>query len=599
MLRRGNKPKPPKGGSMASVAVLAGLGMLIAGIVLTVTGTTGNNARTHDYDYVIVGGGAAGSVVAERLSRNGRYSVLLIEAGPELEGEGITTEMAWWSRFIPTYSFGELFWQHAMQHTGFGDVTDGANLARGIPPPTEPTLPESSEVQYQYSGGRVLGGNSKVNTGLFVRGSDWVFDQWESITGDPIWATVNVLQAYKDLEKYYSENFNPVRRGFSGPIELKDQTNGLAPMADKLVAAFEQLTNLSRLDDYNDLLTASRLGPFLGWQVAVDANQTRRSADVAILTPHVRARKNLVISTASTANKVVFDSQKHARGVLYLHNGHEFVAHAKKRVVLSAGINTATILQLSGIGDEETLLSAGVPVIQNNSQVGRNIANHLKVTATFTKDTNDFPSEEPSTAYEMGAFLPDPMNNPFVVHSPRQFQVQAVNNFEELYLSLLDVQPLAIGSNDIWTRDPLRVSNVVQVTDDDDGDYDINMLTEGVRHYACKLHNEFQGYGHGPAIDTDYRLVDPPLEICNDTLALREWVNYNIDPRVFQWSSSCRMGQVNDGSSVTNSRGSVWGVTGLTIADRSLFPIPHDGDTMAASYLVGKIIAEQIVSENF
>lgn len=595
---RRQKTKAPKG-DLSSVLGVVSLAALIAGVVLISVGTKTNDVRTHDYDYVIVGGGAAGAVVAERLSRSGRHSVLLIEAGPDEQEDGFINEFGFWARFIPSYATGRYFWQHAQERQRFSAVDFGNNeeFARGIPPPSIPELPAESGVQWQHSSGRVLGGNSKVNVGNFIRGTDWMFDQWANITNDPTWSAPNVLQVYKEIEKYHSMSFNPVRRGFSGPVSVVDQSGDALFMGPKLVSALVQLTNLTELEDYNDMFTASRLGPFVGWQVTTEPNMTRSSADVAILTPGVRQRKNLVISTESTANKVVFDSKKRARGVLYLHNGHEFVAHARERIVLTAGINNPSILQRSGVGPASVLESAGVPVLVDNSNVGRNLANHLKVTATFEKNSGDFMSESPAVLYEGGAFLPDPTGSTTGVRSPRQFQAMAVNNDNEMFLSLINLQPIATGFNEIISRDPLRVSEVDQIDDDDDGDYDVNMLAEGVRHYACKLHAEFQGYGHGPAIDTAYRLVDPPLEICNNTFELRDWVNYNMDPRVFQWSSSCRMG-VSNTTSVTNSRGSVWGVTGLTVADRSIAPLPHDGDTSTLSYLIGSIIAEQIIAGN-
>lgn len=601
----GQRPKPPKvkapGVSAGTLALFIGMALAAAGISTLVVGTRSNNVRSTDYDYVVVGGGAAGAVMAERLSRSGRYSVLLIEAGPDEREEDALNIIAYWTRAIPSIFMGKYFWQHVQERQNFNLPLNTINgeYARGVPPPTVDVLPQVSNNDWLYTSGRVLGGNSKVNSAQFVRGTDWTFDQWEAITGDPLWSTVNVLQAYKDLEKYYSMSFNPLRRGFSGDLTVTDQSADPSLMAQKLVAAFQQLTNLTQLDDYNDMFTASRLGPFLGWQMNVDSNQSRTSADRAFLDNSVRQRRNLDISTSSTATRVLFDSKKHAQGVLYLHNGHEFVAHAKRRVVLTAGTNTPTILQHSGVGDIDVLANAGIPLVQNNSNVGSNLRNHLKVTATFEKNTGDFPSEEPATVFEGGAFLPDPMNNPFIVVSPRQFEATAVNAFDEMYLTLVNLQPIATGTSYVADKDPLRVSLVDQIGDDDDGDYDVNMLASGVHEYACKLHEEFQGYGHGPAIDDSYRLIDPPLEICNNSNALQDWVRVNMDPRVFQWTSSCRMGQFNDGDSVTNSRGSVWGVTGLTIADRSLIPIPHDGDTSSVSYVIAKIIAEQILIENF
>jgi len=550
--------------------------MLVAGIVMVVTHAPSSDIRAKDYDYIIVGGGASGSVVAERLSRSGRHSVLVIEAGPEIQDDENLVLLGSYTPTLARDFFNTFFWQTAQENV--------------------PDVPD-----WQYSDGRVLGGHSKVNDAVFDRGTDWMFDEWELITGDPIWATVNVLQAFRELETYDSPLSNPSRRGYTGPLHVWEQMTAdlqeiPTDMATTFVQAVEQMTNLTRLDDYNDMFTASRLGPLLRWQFTAAPNRTRYSADVAILTPTVRARKNLQISKSSTATHVIFSGSKQAKAVRYLHNGKEDVAHAKKRIVLSAGINTPRILQQSGIGDVTTLTNANIPLIVNNSNVGYHMATHNGIEATFLKNNTHAQSLNLADIYEGGAFLPDPRVTPDPV-SPRRVKLVAINRGSEMGLKVIDLQPTSTGYTRVFSNDPLRTVQASSNIFDESGDMD--MMVKTVQRYVCGLHEEFNGYGHGPAIDDEYRLINPPLVICNNTGAIEDWIVANADVFSFQWSSMCRMGAVNDDSSVTNSRGSVWGVTGLTIADRCLFPRPHDGDVQAASYLVGKIIAEQIIAENF
>lgn len=580
MQSRRRVPRPQSSGSGANgivgVLFFASVAMMIAGSIMVGTHAPSSDVRAKNYDYVIVGGGAAGSVVAERLSRSGRHSVLLVEAGPEIDDDENLTLLGSYTTTLARDFFNSFFWQAAQDN----------NL----------DMPK-----WQYSDGRVLGGHSKVNDAVFVRGTDWMFDEWELATGDPIWAAVNALQAFKELETYESPLFNSARRGASGPLHVWEQMSSdtqeiPTTMSELFVQAVEQMTNLTRLDDYNDMFAASRLGPFLKWQFTAFPNRTRHSADVAILTPAVRARKNLQISKSSTATHVIFSGNKQAKAVRYLHNGKEHVAHAKRRIVLSAGINTPAILQHSGIGDVSTLESAGVPVVVNNSNVGIHLVTHNTIQARFLKNNAHTPSSNLADIYEGGALLPDPRNVPDPV-SPRRIQLIAINNQQEMAVRLSDLQPTSTGYTQIIDKDPLRISRSSSDIFDDSGDMDL--LVKSVQQYICGLHEEFNGYGHGPFIDDEYRLVDPPLQICNNTDAIHDWVLANLDPFTFQWSSMCKMGTINDGTSVTNSRGSVWGVTGLTIADRCLFPRPHDGDVQAASYLVGMIIAEQIIAENF
>lgn len=569
--------------SLSLLFVLIILGLLSTIIILAVFLTSDETTRSKTYDYVVVGGGPAGCVVAERLSKNGRYSVLLLEAGPDVQDDPVLNEIGPPTGSIEDTYYGKYFWQHAQEY------------AEVIP----------HRLSLQLTTGRLFGGGSKINGAQYVRGTKWMFDKWEDLTDDSIWSSANVLNHYKELETYYSPSFISTERGSEGPLSVLEtmnvfpQTNHTS-MAEKLTTAYEQATGLPRLNDYNHITTAAEVGPFTKWQITSYPNGTRSSADVSIINSEVRARSNLDLSFGSTAVQVIFNNHKHAKGVRYIKEGKEFIAYATKRVILSTGINTPQILEHSGIGNATHLQEIGIPVIHNNTNVGNDMVNQQLISAIFLKNPVDAPSANPVDIYEAGAFLPDPNDTPTLDVSPRRVQVIGVNAGAVMVLVVIDLQPIVSGYTHIRDKDPLRVTaSSDRIFAGPNGDDDLTTFVKAIQKYVCNLHNEFQGTGVGPAVDSSYYLIEPSLSLCSNETLLEEWVIANAKPHTHHWTSACKMGKENDGISVVNSKGSVWGVHGLTIADDSILPRIHDGNTQAPAYLVGKIISEEILAGRF
>jgi len=311
------------------------------------------------------------------------------------------------------------------------------------------------------------------------------------------------------------------------------------------------------------------------------------------------ARPNLHVSLQSTVTYVRFNSQKHAEYVIYLKDGIENHARARKRIILSAGVYTPTILQHSGIGNATHLSSIGVPVVYDNPNVGLRYYNHMIAFATFTKNISDVPSLNTADIFEGGAFLPTP--NPDTppynqeTASPRRIQVSGINTAGPIMLlAFADVQPRSTGFVLIRDNDPLRIAAVSdQVFIGASGAIDQTTYANAYQKYICDLETAYQTF------DTDYTLLNPSPSICGNATLLYEYVDAAVLNNQHHWTSSCRMGKLGDGISVTNSKGSVWGVTGLSIVDDSLLPIENDGNTQAPAYLVANTLAKEILAGRF
>lgn len=520
-----------------------------------------------DYDYIIIGGGTAGAIMAKMLSDNKKNSVLLLEAGEDNDTDEPITN----STFAPVLQnlfFPQYFWQ-----------------GEGVP------QEQLNNRTFRWTTGRLLGGASSVNRQLWVRPTEDVITRWEELLG-PTWSPQAVIDRFKKIEDYNGETDNPEARGFNGRVDVRQAPVPPTDMAKKLASAIEQATGFEQILDYNNPDTP--IGPFTQNQYTQDPNGMRESSSTAYLSPDiidsegfgVNGRK-LRVLTKTTVLKINF-SRKTARGVSYLKDGEVYEACARKKVILSAGIKSPSIIMHSGIGPAKELEDVGIDVIKDNANVGRQMANHSIIAVTFSTNPNDLPQQQNDANAHLiaGAFLPNP--NPEVDQTLRAIQIEPFLSGNTLIVGVSPIQPKSRGTVQIQSEDPLKIELGDEEFLDNPADLQLLMNTFKIyiKNIATKL-NE---------IDPNYQLLSPTMDVINDDTLLEAFIRQNLS-LTFHEESTLRMSD-SEVDGVTNFKGEVFGVKDLIVADNSIIPFTADGNTSAPAYLIGFTIAEQLLNED-
>jgi choline dehydrogenase len=300
--------------------------------------------QTESYDYVIIGAGSAGCVLAARLTEDPQVRVLLLEAG----GSNTPKESRIPAAFSNLYKTA-VDWNYS----------------------TEPE-PHLNGRQLYWPRGKMLGGSSSINAMIYVRGNALDYDRWESL-GNPGWGFADVLPYFKKSEN--QERGSSAYHGTGGPLNIAD-LRYVNPLTRAFLSAAGEL-GIPSNPDFN-----AQVQDGAGLNQVTQKNGKRHSAADAYLHPSLH-RENLSVLTGAHVSRLLIEKGR-ALGVAYIRNGVMEEARADREVILSGGtINSPKVLLLSGIGPADELGRAGVPTIHDLPGVGKNLQDHVMVSVGY------------------------------------------------------------------------------------------------------------------------------------------------------------------------------------------------------------------------
>lgn len=537
-------------------------------------------------DYVIVGVGTAGAVLANKLSADKQTSVIAIH-----NGENITENP--FSKFSQNcrYTVGAgLLGALGLITLPEPLQTEVAGLLASLPPISNPLYESGGTIPQPNADFRSLlwimalpeGGASSVNAGVWCRGTNQLYAQWEAIAG-PNWSVQRILDVYKELERYRGNTTNPQARGFNGPLTIHQS---FATQLSKTFAkAIMRGVGVPFLLDYNDPNTPIGVSTQLQITQHGEHGRFRVSSVTAFLGKDVvksngrgaHGRKLRVLLN-STGLRTIWHG-KTAIGVEYLHHGKIKQAFAKKGVIVCAGLRSSSFLMQSGVGPQALLTSLGIPVVFDNPSVGQGLADQPHVVTVYTTNPNDDSSKNKNSLFSELSWLPAPGGSP----TSRQLRFTVGSFFPGIALGVMDlVQPLSRGSIVINSSDPL--SQPVIDFGELSNPNDLNLFKAGFSIYLKAINAQLQ------EIDPLYQMIFPDPAILDDDALLTAFIQEEVGANM-HFQSHCRMAPFTQGG-VVDGRGRVYGVENLIVADNSINPIVMDGSPMASAYLVAANIAK-------
>ena len=525
-----------------------------------------------EFDYIIVGAGSAGCVLANRLTADGKYSVLLLEAGPE------DTHM--WIH-IPL-GYGRLFKEKAVNWMYQTEPEPGLN-GRSVFQPR----------------GKVLGGSSSINGLLYVRGQHEDYDRWRQ-RGNIGWGFDDVLPYFKKAENQTrgGDDFH----GAGGPLPVSELGH-----PDPLSAAFVEAavqSGISRNPDFNG---ATQEGA--GFFQTTTKGGKRASTAVAYLRP-AKARSNLRVETSALAEKILFEGRR-AVAVTYRAAGVPRTARARKEILVSGGAyNSPQLLQLSGIGPAELLRQHGIDVVLDAPGVGHDLQDHMQVRvvmrcsqAITLNDIVNNPVRKVMTGLRYFAFRTGPLtiaagtSGAFFRTNPRlatpDVQIhflpfstdkmgEKLHPFSGFTASVCQLRPESRGSLRIKSADPfappeIRINYLAS-------EVDRATNVEGLKTLRKIL--------HAPAL-APYVVeeIDPGDKVVSDE-ALLAYCRAR-GTTIYHPTSTCRMG--NDALAVVDQQLRVRGIDGLRVVDASVMPDLVSGNTNAPVIMIAEKAADLIL----
>lgn len=500
-----------------------------------------------DADYIVVGTGSAGSVVANRLSSDPAAEVLVLEAGPRDKDKFVHIPAAFAKLFRT-----EMDWDYL----------------------TEPQK-ELDGREIYWPRGKMLGGSSSMNAMMWVPGFPADYDEWAELAGEQ-WS-------YAGIEPY-------LKRIEAGPLVIAAQRS---PRSS--TAAWLQAVRECGHDGFVETRVTQRRG-------------ARWSTADAYLRPALR-RQNLSLLTEATATRVLFDG-KRAVGVEFDRNGTRQVAKARREVVLCGGaVNSPALLMLSGIGDRRQLSEHGIDVVADVPEVGANLLDHLVVPLGFDVPNDSlFAAEKPlqlvnylvrrrgmltsnvGEAYGFVKSRPDlDLPDLELIFAPAPFFEEGIGDPYDRHAVVMGpilLKPHSRGTITLRSADPMHKPIIDPAYLTDEAGADRAALMAGLRMCAA--------IARSPALADVIGEVARPLGATTlDDETLEKALN-SLSHTLYHPVGTCRMGI--DDASVVDPQLRVRGVEGLRVADASVMPTIIRGHTHAPSVVIGERAAELIAA---